>query len=275
MPDKMERGTELKVLDHGYVRLIDYMGSDETIIEAARMSTGKGFVDWEHDAGLLEYLWSHRHTTPFEMVELHVEVQAPILVFRQWHRSRTQSYNEFSSRYAQMPDLHYVPDLDRIQAQSKTNKQGSADPIDEALAGSIQGRWADEQEEIYDNYDLAIENGVSKEVARLNTPVSRYSKMRAKTDLKNWLGFEDLRIRPGAQWETRQYALALGQIISSLWPRTWALFEEYTLYGCHFSRTEMAAIRMLLSTKQDVIMDEKRAKVFWDKLSHGGEEIQS
>jgi thymidylate synthase (FAD) len=149
----MDKGTEFKVLDHGYVKLIDHMGTDESIIEAARMSTGKGFVSWNPyyicnhclntdvhfsscgykekalthmprgDAGLLEHLYKNKHMTPFEMCELSIEVQAPIFVFREWHRHRTQSYNEFSARYSQMFNLHYVPEADRFLPKKSSNKQ--------------------------------------------------------------------------------------------------------------------------------------------------------
>lgn len=282
----------VKVLDHGYVRYIDHMGSDETVVEAARMSTARGFEGWdpgevcvdcgiykdwweaetdwvkntpmpgyhvircngnivvEHkwkkiagDAKLLEFLYRNKHMTPFEMCELTVEVQAPIMVFREWHRHRTQSYNEFSARYAQMPNLHYLPEPGRIQKQSVTNKQGSAEAVSEAEAQFILKRLADEQERVYEGYGQLVGDGIAKEVARLNTPVSRYSKMRAKTDLRNWLGFLMLRKPSNAQWEIRQYANAVGDIVQDLYPRTYALFEEYDLKGVHLSQTEAASMR--------------------------------
>lgn len=271
----MERGYEISVLDHGYVRLVDWMGSDEAIVEAARMSTGRGFVSWEsygrckgcnqtaplvrtefqHDAecikrgggfetfprgdlGLLDTMYRNHHATPFEFGELHVEVQAPIMVYREWHRHRTQSYSEFSARYSQMPDLHYVPAPERIQKQNATNRQGSGEAFDAEYAGRVVNEIGAEQREVYARYEALIEDGVAKEVARVNTPVSRYSKMRAKTDLRNWLAFLLLRTAPAAQWEIRQYALAVAEIVRALWPRTYALFEEYDLRGVHLSRTE-------------------------------------
>lgn len=281
----MNKGYEKKILDHGYVRLIDWMGADETIIEAARMSTKGGFVSWdpyeghaEGDAGLLEYLWKNNHATPFEMCELAIEVQAPIMVFREWHRSRTQSYNEMSARYTVMPNLHYVPDAGRLIAQATKNKQAASvgdkefTDLDAALSDI-----ANEQEEVYQHYETLISHGVPKEVARINCPVSRYSKMRAKTDLRNWLHFLNLRMRPNAQWEIRQYANAVAEIIEELFPRTYWLFEEYTLHAESFSRTEMQVLRQLFKGKvvnelaHDFAvgekMDARKLKAFLEKLT--------
>jgi thymidylate synthase (FAD) len=282
----MNRGTEVKVLNHGYLRLVDWMGSDESIIEAARMSTGKGFLGWDGpceirgpsgevckatreeveafrphpinpsgkhlcwggrphafgDEKLLRFLYENRHDTPFEMAELLVEVQAPIMVFREWHRHRTQSYNEMSARYIQMPNLHYIPNVNRIIAASKKhrNKQqgggGELKPpprlgpeervpqTEVEIAGWVYDRLAKEQQTIYDLYEVLLGMGLAPEVARIDTPVARYSRMRAKTDLRNWLAFLTLRSDEAAQWEIRQYAYALGYFISRLFPRTWDLW---------------------------------------------------
>lgn len=285
----MEKGHEIKVLDHGYVRLVDYMGNDEAIIEAARMSTGRGFTGWDAnkecsccglrfpktqtvigyactdytgvgdgfdhdwkdipgDGKLLAFLYANKHMTPFECGgEMMIEVQAPLMVFREWHRHRTQSYNEFSARYEQMPNLHYLPAIDRIQHQSTTNKQGSAEAFHPEDARRIIEKLDCEQRDIYDHYDAWVEGGVAKEIARLNTPVSRYSKMRAKTDLRNWLAFLTLRMAPNAQWEIRQYANAVAEMVKAIWPRTYALFEEHDLHGVRLSRKEVAAIRSALN----------------------------
>lgn len=271
------KGRQEKVLNAGYVKLIDFMGSDEEVIEAARMSTGKGFISWEPyenaprgDLGLLETLMENRHTTPFECGgELHIEVQAPIFVFREWHRHRTQSYNEFSARYAQMPNLHYVPELDRYQRQSTTNKQGSAEPMAEEDALDYRETHSSEQVDIYANYDRMVRNGLAKEVARINTPVSRYSKMRAKTDIWNWLHFLGLRKPANAQWEIRQYADVVGDIIQQLWPRTYALFEEHVLNAVRFSASEMEVLRGFIKTSGIVtpsIWSKKQQEKFLKKL---------
>jgi len=250
----------IQVLDHGYIELVESWGSDERIIEAARMSTNKGFLGWgpkgectgtveaacsgvvcergtvgcsvNHagDEKLLRYLWEHKHATPFEMAGMIIEVQAPIFVFREWHRHRTQSYNELSARYTQMPNLHYVPSVERILTggQSKKNKQ-SSDSLNISIesAESIRQQLADTQQRLYNEYEALLNVvGLSKELARINTPVSRYSRMRACANLRNWLAFLTLRLDAAAQWEIRQYAQVVGTIIANIFPRTWELFSQ-------------------------------------------------
>jgi thymidylate synthase (FAD) len=227
---------QVPVLDHGYVQLVESWGSDERIIEAARMSTAKGFLGWgtsnePGDEKLLRYLYEHKHATPFEMAGMVIEAQAPIFVFREWHRHRTQSYNEMSARYVQMPDLHYIPSIDRIKrsAEASRNKQaaGAGVVLSDDEARIIQKRLADTQREIYAEYDALINiYGLSKEIARLNTPVSRYSRMRASANLRNWLAFLTLRMDKAAQEEIRLYATAVGGFVRELFPRTWELFVE-------------------------------------------------
>lgn len=249
----MSQETIIRVLDHGYVKIVDRLGSDTTIIDAARMSTQGGFVSWDPyeghprgDTGLLEYLYKNQHMTPFEMCELVLEIQAPIFVFREWHRHRSQSYNEFSARYSQMPNLHYLPDPTRIQRQASSNKQGSAEALPLDVANRIIGDLDDAQQDVYEAYQEHLDHGVAKEIARINTPVSRYSKMRAKANLRNWLAFLALRMEKSAQYEIREYANAVAEVIKALWPRTYTLFEEYTLYGVKLSRQEKDQLRVLL-----------------------------
>ena len=235
-----------KVLDHGYVKYIDAMGNDESIIEAARMSTNGGFVSWEPyeghpkgDAGLLSYLYRNQHMTPFEMCDLIIEVRAPIFVAREWMRSRTQSYNEASARYAVMPDWHYIPEIDRMVKQSSGNKQaGGVERLSVVDSIVVQDTIASEQRRIYEGYSQALDKGLAREVARINTPVSRYTKFRAKANLRNWLQFLHLRMAENAQMEIRVYANAVAELVKEFWPRTYALFEEHTLHGKHLSRTE-------------------------------------
>lgn len=262
-----------KVLDHGYVELVDVWGSEERIVEAARMSTGKGFLGWGElkcscgatsttahvqstdgdrrlfvdDAGtrcpterggahidpsgklgdekLLRFLWENRHQTPFEMAGLTIEVQAPIFVFREWHRHRVPfGYNEMSARYTPLPDFNYVPTLERLMVGgSSTNKQAGvaagAAVLDEAKATHFRARL----EEIYflaeELYQEALASGVPKELARVHLPVGRYSRMRATANLRGWLGFLGLRMAPGAQWEIRQFANVVGKIVAEKFPR--------------------------------------------------------
>jgi thymidylate synthase (FAD) len=233
----MNDDTGIQVLDHGYVRFIESWGCDERVIEAARMSTNKGFQGWGSgeegaapgDEKLLRYLWENKHATPFEMAGMVIEVQAPIFVFREWHRHRTQSYSELSSRYTQMPNLHYVPSVERIMTggQSASNKQGSsALSISQNEAEAIRTWIANEQSATYGEYERLLGLGLAKELARINTPVSRYSRMRASANLRNWLGFLTLRMAPNAQFEIREYANAVHRLAAHAFPRTVGLFDE-------------------------------------------------
>lgn len=255
----------IDVLDHGYLELVETWGSDESIISSARMSTGKGFLGWggtcrrchqerrpvsengpsgcddgavirnEHDFAdvgdekLLKYLWENKHATPFEMAGLVIEVQAPIFVFREWHRHRTQSYNEMSARYVPLPDLNYVPTVDRLMANSKTNKQAGtiagAAELTEDMALGYQKALVSIYQDQENLYQMALQWGVPKELARAHLPVGRYSRMRASANLRNWLAFLTLRMAPAAQWEIRQYANAVGELIAAKFPRTWELFK--------------------------------------------------
>ena len=245
------------VLDHGYVECVDYWGGDREIIKAARMSTDKGFLGWgpmhspdcqQHTPGttkmvhaeaccngvpgdekLLRYLWENQHSTPFEVSGLTFEVQAPIFVFREWHRHRTQSFSEMSARYTPLPDVNYIPTVERLMLNSKTNKQagtvkGAAQLTEQEAKGfqdALFSMYAD-QESLYQK---ALNIGVPKELARVHLPVGRYSRMRASANLRNWLAFLTLRMAPGAQWEIRQYANAVGGFVAKQFPRTWDLFQ--------------------------------------------------
>jgi thymidylate synthase (FAD) len=257
---------EFKLLDHGYLRLVESWGSDESVVEAARMSTGKGFLGWgtescgwcglqktDHgndgscpdtssqfytthvkkpgDEKLLRYLYEHHHSTPFEMAGLIVEVQAPIFVFREWHRHRTQSYNEMSARYTPLPDVNYIPSVERLMINAGgTNKQAGtiagAEQMTEDTARWFRGCLEQEYEEAENLYQTALRKGVPKELARVHLPVGRYSRMRASANLRNWLAFMTLRSAQDAQWEIRQYSDAIGEIVAQVFPRTWELFSE-------------------------------------------------
>lgn len=218
-----------ELLDHGYLKFIEHWGSDERIIEAARMSTDKGFLGWPGDEKLLTYLYNNKHATPFEMAGVVIEVQAPIFVFREWHRHRTQSYNELSARYTPLPDLNYIPTIERLMLNSKINKQAGvikdAEELDEKKAQLFRLKLETmycEQEELYQE---ALKMGIPKELARIHLPVGRYSRMRASANLRNWLAFLTLRQDPKAQWEIRQYANELNGILVNLYPRTMELFN--------------------------------------------------
>jgi thymidylate synthase (FAD) len=201
------------------------------IIEAARQSTQGSFRGWEEDAKLLAFLYTNQHNTPFEFAGFTIEIMAPISVFREWHRHRTQSYNEMSARYAPLPDLCYVPTLERIEQvnQAGRNKQaaGVAEllPHNVAYAREIIFRSCQRARQ---DYEELLSLGVAKELARGVLPVFQYSKQRATANLRNWLAFLTLRCDPRAQWEIRQFADAVGKIIEETFPQTYNLwFEEF------------------------------------------------
>lgn len=228
----------IKVLDHGYVRFVESWSRGDAnvpeagIIEAARQSTQGSFRGWEQDEHLLASLYNHKppHASPFEFGGMVLQVQAPIFVFREWHRHRTQSYNEMSARYAPLPDLNYLPSIDRIMmgTHATTNKQAQgvkgAKPLTLHAAHEFRRRTEEQYARDQADYDWALENGIPKELARVHLPVGRYSRMRAQATLRNWLAFLTLRMDPAAQWEIRQYALAVAQLIEEQFPRTYALF---------------------------------------------------
>lgn len=237
----------IDVLDHGYVELVEAWGTgngglanelqllnadyEVGIIEAARQSTQGAFRGWEQDAKLLKYLHEHHHATPFEFAGMVIEVQAPIFVFREWHRHRTQSYNEMSARYTPLPDLCYMPNwnhvLERAEvARASRNKQEQGGA---ALGQAEALEWLQRVQELYQDaeelYQFALHEGVPKELARITMPVGHYSRMRASANLRNWLAFLTLRLDPAAQWEIRQYAEAVGHCVAQAFPHTWELFK--------------------------------------------------
>lgn len=262
LPDLTPAGPRVPILDHGYLQEIESWGSDERIVEAARMSVGKGFLGWEPgqcplclatgslgrgnkchgcdgtgkirgDKFLLKYLWENHHATPFEMGGITIEIQAPIETFRQWQRSRTQSYNEMSARYVPLPDFNYLPTAERLLVNSTTNKQAGtakgAAQLTEAAAHVFRQRLAKIYQDAETLYQWALSEGVPKELARLHIPVGRYSRMRASANLRNWLGFMTLRsdVVPSgkhAQWEIRQFANAVADVVKKRFPRTYDLF---------------------------------------------------
>jgi thymidylate synthase (FAD) len=260
-----------KLLDHGYLDLVEHWGSDQRIVETARMSTNKGFLGWgpsecpeckgasvgvdllvartgdtsgacskcnntgqvPGDEKLLRYLHEHAHSTPFEFAGLTIEVKAPIMVFREWHRHRVPfGYNEMSARYVPLPDENYSPTVGRIVEGARAagkNKQAQA-ATDAAVTDDDALEWLAALADVYGHaqrvYELGLKLGVPKELARLPVPVGRYSRMRATGNLRGWLGFMTLRSAPNAQWEIRQFSHAIGEVVAEMFPCTWTLFAE-------------------------------------------------
>ena len=250
--------SKVQVLDHGYVSYINSMGDEESIIEAARQSTTGAFVSWDPyeghpkgDEGLLGRLYKDRHSTPFEMCELLVEMQTPLFVVREIQRHRTFSFNEQSGRYVQIPDIHYVPVPKRLVKQSKTNKQASSvEMVRLDLAEQIVRDLEADQKRVYSNYQWMLDIGLARELARLNTPLSRYTRFRMKGNLRNWLHFLNLRLRADVQEETRLFAEEVAKIVKELWPKTWALFEEWDLHALTLSRTQAEEYRAFTASEE-------------------------
>ena len=218
-----------QVLDHGYVRLVDHMGSDLSIVRAARVSYDAAWragEDTGSDARLINYLWAHKHSTPFEAVTFTFEVHAPIFVFRQWHRHRTWSFNELSARYRELPEEFYVPDAAVLKAQSKNNKQGRDGDLDPRAVERAQYAMNAAAAQSFAAYREMLEAGVARELARSVLPVSTYSTMFATVNLLNLLKFMSLRSDPHAQYEIRVYSDAMIELIRPVVPVAVAAWER-------------------------------------------------
>ncbi len=233
--------TEVPVLDQGFVRLVEMMGSDAAIVRAARVSYGAGTKTLREDEALIDYLMRHRHTSPFEMVELVFHVRAPIFVARQWFRHRTASYNEVSGRYSVLEDRFYHPPTWR--SQDPHNRQGSrgdhADPeADRLLEAAYQ--------QSYTTYQALLHRGVAREEARIVLPLGLYTEFYFKQDLHNLFHFLKLRLDSRAQREIRAYAEAIAAIVREKVPLAWQAFEEHILHGATLSKSELRALAELL-----------------------------
>jgi thymidylate synthase (FAD) len=268
----------IPVLNKGFVKLVDSMGSDASIVQSARVSYGKGTKTINEDVGLIRYLMRHSHTTPLEMVQFKFHIKAPIFIFRQWHRHRMWSYNEYSGRYSEMKDEFYVPEENRITKQSSTNKQGSSSNIltwedyttfqnnKHAPEGqqltftnkSIPEEFQAEQKILREWYEDYVELGMSKELARINLPLSQYSEMYASVDLHNLFHFLKLRLDSHAQYEIRVYAEAIYQLIKPIVPIACEAFEDYTLNSKKLSGKDFTALKDLFGI---LIPEEESSKL--------------
>ena len=238
---------EFPVLDKGFVRLVDYMGGDQRVVQAARVSYGEGTKTYREDAGLIDYLMRNSHTSPFEQVVLTFHVKLPIFVARQWIRHRTARLNEISGRYSVMKDDFYVPAPEDLAFQSEDNKQGrSTEPLDPALAEKIRAAFAEGQKTAYAAYDSLVDKGLARELARINLPLSLYTEWYWQIDLHNLFHFLELRLDSHAQKEIRLYAQVLLEIAEKVAPRCCASFRRHILGGVRFSGEELAELRKRL-----------------------------
>lgn len=257
---------EIKVLDKGFVRLVDYMGGDQRIVQSARVSYGEGTKTVRQDRALIHYLLRNWHTSPFEQVQLTFHCKMPIFIARQWIRHRTARLNEISGRYSVMKDEFYVPEPSKVSYQSSDNKQGRGGvlPLDEAMA--VIAQLEREQKEAYAGYTSMLDQGVARELARTNLPLSLYTEWYWQIDLHNLFHFIRLRADSHAQYEIRAYAEALAQCAKAVAPMAYEAFEEHIVGSISFSRAESAALaRMLVGGEAG--LEERPMKIFEEKLA--------
>ncbi len=240
-------GLYFPVLDHGFVALVDYMGSDEDIERAARVSYGYGTRPRSQTRGLLRYLRRHHHTTPSEMVELKFHCCMPIFVARQWIRHRTANVNEMSGRYSLMPMLFYTPPEEQLQTQTAQNKQGRAGQmLADGVRREAKQRWQDGRADAVANYEWLTGHEVARELARIDLPLSTYTQWYWKIDLHNFLHFLSLRVDRHAQWEIQQYGRVMAGMLRRVAPLSYEAWIDYDLCAARLSRMELQALRALL-----------------------------
>jgi len=244
-------GKRIDCLDKGFVRLIDVMGDDAAIVQAARVSYGSGTKKVLEDRGLIRYLLRHAHTTPFEMVEFKFHVKLPIFVARQWIRHRTANVNEYSGRYSEMKDEFYTPNPNDIRPQSVLNKQGrSEETLPDGIAEQAAIAFKAGQDEAYAQYQEFLEQGIAREIARINLPVSNYTEWYWKIDLHNLFHFLRLRIDSHAQYEIRVFAEAIAELVKPFVPHAWEAFEDYVLNAHRMTAPELKVLKHLLESME-------------------------
>ena len=250
---------EIKVLDKGFVRLVDYLGSDDRIVQAARVSYGAGTKTVREDAGLIDYLIAHDHTSPFEHVVLELHCKMPIFVARQWVRHRTARINEISGRYSVMTDEFYVPASEQVQFQSTDNKQGrSTEEVPAELRQKVIELLRKDQGNVYASYEEMLKDNIARELARINLPLSLYTEWYWQMDLHNLFHFLRLRLDTHAQWEIRVYAEAIAGLAQAVAPLAYVAFERHMLKGKHFSGDEMETLRKILCGEPNPLIGRRR-----------------
>lgn len=245
-------GIPFKVLDDGFVRVVDYLGSDQSIVQAARVSYGKGTKQISQDRGLIRYLLRHRHTTPFEMCEIKLHIRIPMDAWRQWIRHRTANVNEYSTRYSLAIESAQRTAPDQWRVQSTDNKQGSSGFFDSEIGKEMTADEKFLHDKTREIYNKRVAQGVAREQARKDLPLSTYTEAYWKIDLHNLLHFLELRMEKNAQLEIREYANTIGNEIVKRWaPIAWEAFEEYALNSKEFSGFELELLSLLANGKSD------------------------
>jgi len=266
------------VLDHGFVRVIDYMGDDAAVVQAARVSYGRGTKRVSEDRGLIQYLMRHRHTTPFEMCEIKFHVKLPIFVARQWIRHRTANVNEYSARYSILDKEFYVPAPDQLAAQSTVNRQGRGDLLQGKEAARVLSLLREDAERVYASYAEMLnedetgkprdpaKQGLARELARMNLSLNFYTQWYWKTDLFNLMNFLALRADRHAQFEIRVYADAMLKMMERWVPITSEAFYQYRMGGAHISEKGMVVVKRLLAGEKVSHAESGVSKREWTEL---------
>ena len=268
----------IEVLDHGFIRVIDYMGDDTSIVQSARVSYGKGTKQISNDKGLIKYLMRHRHSTPFEMCEIKFHIKLPIFIARQWIRHRTANVNEYSARYSILDKEFYIPSPENLASQSATNNQGRGDAITTEEASNVIDILRRDAEQTYSNYETLLnknssgetiddnKSGIARELARMNLTLNTYTQWYWKIDLNNLLHFLALRADGHAQYEIRVYADAMLDIVRKWVPLTYAAFEDYRVGGTEVSAKEINLLKKLIKGEKVSFEEEGLSKREWAEL---------
>jgi len=268
----------MPVLDHGFIRVVDYMGDDTSIVQSARVSYGKGTKKVSTDSGLIKYLMRHRHSTPFEMCEIKYHVKLPIFIARQWIRHRTANVNEYSARYSILDKEFYLPSSEHLAAQSKSNRQGRGDLIEGDQAKKILDLLKNDAERTYSNYEMMLnerfdgstidenKKGLARELARMNLTLNTYTQWYWKTDLLNLLNFLSLRADSHAQYEIRAYADIMLDTVKKWVPITYEAFMDYRVGGIEVSAKSKLVIQKLVKGEKCDYENSKLSKREWNEL---------
>ena len=268
----------IPILDHGFVRVIDYMGDDTSIVQAARVSYGKGTKKVSTDSGLIKYLMRHWHSTPFEMCEIKYHVKLPIFIARQWIRHRTANVNEYSARYSILDKEFYLPGPEHLAAQSQNNRQGRGDVLEGDQAKKVLELLKGDAEQTYNNYETMLNEkydgsvineegiGLARELARMNLTLNTYTQWYWKTDLLNLMNFLRLRADSHAQYEIRAYADIMLDTVKKWVPITYEAFMDYRVGGTEVSAKGKAVIQKLIKNENVSMEDSGLSKREWNEL---------
>tara|TARA_Y100000590_G_scaffold152506_1_gene175092 strand:+ start:697 stop:1644 length:948 start_codon:yes stop_codon:yes gene_type:complete len=268
----------MPVLDHGFVRVVDYMGNDSSIVQSARVSYGKGTKKVSTDSGLIKYLMRHWHSTPFEMCEIKYHVKLPIFIARQWIRHRTANVNEYSARYSILDKEFYLPDPNNLAAQSKSNRQGRGDIIEGEQAKQVLDLLKKDAEKTYNDYEIMLNErydgtvidekkiGLARELARMNLTLNTYTQWYWKTDLLNLMNFLRLRADHHAQYEIRAYADAMLETVKKWVPISYEAFMDYRIGGSEVSAKGKIVIQKLIKGEKISVDESGLSKREWNEL---------